>query len=313
MILSEPQKVSFFFLIFLNMTGKTKTKPRRRGRLYYHSQIYKNPFFPKHQSRIKKSKLTHLKPIKISWRLKLAIVIFLLILALIIYFLFYSSYFNIKTIKAEGEGRVSPETIEKLAWRQIKNNFFILWPEKNIFLFRSEKLIQTLNSKYVFSFIKITKKFPRTILVKYKEKEYDLIWQEAKKYFYANSEGNIITEITPEEAAGKSYPLIENQSEALISNRKITAGETYLRYALILAKKLPKYTNLPPVEKYIIDQELNTVKVKFKNGPLVYFNIKNSVDKQIRKLIILKQEKLDLTFFDLSYIDLRYGDSVYYR
>ncbi len=295
------------------MPGKIKTKPRRRGRLYYHSQTYKNPFFSKRQARTKQSKSINLEPIKISWRLKLVGILFLLILAIIIYFLFYSPYFNIKTIQAEGEGRIQPEIIEKLAWQQIENNFFIFWPKKNIFLFRSQKLSQTLNNKYVFSFIKITKKLPNTILIKYKEKEYDLIWQEANKYFYANREGNVIAEITPEEAAEKNYPVIKNRTKALIHNRQITAGESYLQYALLLAKKLPEYINLPPVEKYIIDQELNTVKVKFKNGPLAYFNIKNSADKQIRKLVVLKQEKLGSTFFDLSYIDLRYGDSVYYR
>jgi hypothetical protein len=50
-----------------------------------------------------------------------------------------------------------------------------------------------------------------------------------------------------------------------------------------------------------------------KLGPAVYFNIEEDIDKQINKLIIIKNEKIKKDFNKKTYIDLRYGDRVYYR
>ena len=285
-----------------------RDKYYKKGQLHYRSQTYKNPFFAK-----QRTKINWPQKIQINWRFKLFAVIFFIALFVIIYFIFYSNYFAVKTINIEGDGRIPSSTVENLAWRQIEDNFFIFWPQKNIFLFSKDKLIKTLNTKYAFSFLEITKKPPSTILIKYKEKEYALIWEEKGKYFYADKYGNIISEINAEEASLKNYPIIENQTNFLIQNKKISAGDEYLKYALNLASEIREYDNLPNVEKYIIDHELNTIKLKFKNGPLIYFDIKATTVKQIRKLLVLKNEKIGSAFSGLTYIDLRYGDSVYYR
>ena len=108
------------------MRQETKNKYRRKGKLFYHSRTYENPFFAKQGSKISRTKIIRFQPIQIDWRFKLAIIIFLFIVAAAAYFFFYSNYFTIKTIKAEGEGRIRPEVIEKLAWQQIENNFFNL-------------------------------------------------------------------------------------------------------------------------------------------------------------------------------------------
>jgi hypothetical protein len=48
-------------------------------------------------------------------------------------------------------------------------------------------------------------------------------------------------------------------------------------------------------------------------GPKVYFNIKNDLDKQVKKLAVIKCEKPEAEFKVLEYIDLRYGDRVYFK
>ena len=67
------------------------------------------------------------------------------------------------------------------------------------------------------------------------------------------------------------------------------------------------------LEKLIIDSEVDTIKVKILDGPEIYFNISEVLEKQFKKLIILKNERLKNEFNKKTYIDLRIGDSIYYR
>jgi len=49
------------------------------------------------------------------------------------------------------------------------------------------------------------------------------------------------------------------------------------------------------------------------DGPKIFFNTEEGIDKQINKLLVIKNEKLKDDFNGKEYIDLRYGDRVYYR
>jgi pyruvate/2-oxoglutarate dehydrogenase complex dihydrolipoamide dehydrogenase (E3) component len=57
--------------------------------------------------------------------------------------------------------------------------------------------------------------------------------------------------------------------------------------------------------------EFNTIKVKFRNGPLVFFNTKTDVVSQIDRLVLVKKEKIGDNFSKTNYIDLRYGSRIF--
>jgi hypothetical protein len=50
-----------------------------------------------------------------------------------------------------------------------------------------------------------------------------------------------------------------------------------------------------------------------KGGPFIFFNIKDDIDKQLAKLVLIRDKELMDNFNKKTYIDLRYGDKVYYK
>ncbi|MFH1482541.1 MAG: hypothetical protein ABIE46_03405, partial [Patescibacteria group bacterium] len=62
-----------------------------------------------------------------------------------------------------------------------------------------------------------------------------------------------------------------------------------------------------------IDNEEGTIELKVVSGPIIYFNIKDDLLKQVSKLDVTISQKLKEEFIKKTYIDLRYGDKVYYR
>ena len=56
-----------------------------------------------------------------------------------------------------------------------------------------------------------------------------------------------------------------------------------------------------------------TIKIKLIDGPGIYFNIDENLKQQLDKLLVIKNEKIKDDFLTKQYIDLRFGDSVYFR
>ena len=285
-------------------TKKFKTK----GKLNYASREYDNPYFGR-----QKKKNARIIAFSLSFKTKIIIFSVLVFLTALLGWMFYSNFFTISEILINGQGRIPKISLEKTAREQINESFFKLWPQKNIFIFNSKKLKDRLEKKYVFNALSIQKKLPRTLIINYQEKQYALIWHEDDKYYYADSQGYIITEANPLEIKQKDYPLIENLSNSKIKDIKIAVKQSYLDCAENLFNKFKDYENDFKIERFKIDNDSNVLKVVLNNGPELYFNTIKDTDKQINKLLILKREKLKDDFNNKTYINLGYGDRVYYR
>ncbi len=287
---------------------KNKKSFGRRGLKKYSrsTKNYSNPFFEKKKKRSQRNN----KPV-FSIKIKIIISIFLFCLFFLLWFLFYSNYFAIKTIEGRGAGRIDPRNIEKIAWSQISDSDFILWQQKNIFIFNKKELIKTLNLKFSFNDIIITKKLPDKIIIKFDEKQYSLVWLEKGIYYYIDAHGYVVDRIgdTSEE---KDYPLIQNNTSFFIASNRISIDIKFLDYIFLLIDKIKNYNDLI-IDRFLIDNNSNTLKVQIENGPQLFFDINSDIDKQLNKIITLKNEILKEDFYKKEYIDVRIGDRVYHR
>lgn len=289
---------------------KNNFKPRkssRRKKIRYSTKNYSNPFFQKKRKR--KVRLSN----EVSLKLKLIFFIVLVIGLFLGWLLLYSNYFTVTAITSTGEGKIETSKITDTAWKQIENNMFILWPQKNIFLFNTTLLRESLEKKYSFEYLDIKKKFPNQITINYKEKSHSLIWQNGENYYYADVNGAVISETNLLEIEYKDYPLIKNLAGYRIEENHLNVDSRYLEAAIKLFSELKKHELDFTVDRFILDNEVNTLKVQTLNGPQIYFNINDDLAKQINKLLIVKREKIKDNFNNKTYIDLRIGDSVYYR
>lgn len=289
--------------------SKLRTRKfRKHNTARYGSRDYTNPFF---QQR-KKTRI-NIEPL-FSWKFKLAVALIIVTGLASAWFFLYSPVFRIKNIDISGEGRFVPtDKIRSEVQSQIDNNMFVLWPQKNIFFFNTEKSLANLKTKYSFDQLSINKKLPSTLDVQYQEKQYSIIWQENEKYYYIDNSGSVIGEASPAEITQKDYPIIINFTGININNNQAIIDSKYLVYTNNLFQELKKHSEELKVQHFIVDNEINTVKVALQSGPQIYFNTDENIDKQINKLLIVKREKIQDTFNNKLYIDVRLGDAVYYR
>ena len=281
----------------------------RRGRkkIDYSAKKYSNPFF-----RRKKTRAYSLS-FRFNWRIRL---IFLFILAIIFglaWFFFFSSYFKIKAIEARGGERISARALEDLAWEQTEERRFLLGSQKNINLFNKNELAEYLKEKYSLENITINRDWPDKIIINIQERDYSLIWLEAEKYYFIDNEGYIISEADPIQINQKDYPLIENKGKSKVFEKKVEAKSDDLSYAIKLFNEFKNNYKSFEIDRFIIDDDANTVKLSLINGPQLYFNTTADMNEQISKLIIFIDRKLKDSFKNKNHIDLRFGDRVYYE
>ncbi|MCK5416761.1 hypothetical protein KAI92_05030 [Candidatus Parcubacteria bacterium] len=287
--------------------GEKNREYKKKGKLHYNTKKYSNPFFQNKKK--KRSSNTYNFPTKLRL---LIILLFFLVLG-ISWFLLYSKYFKISEIEINGEGKIPATKVREIAENSINKNFFILYPKRNILIFKNKKLIETLKEKYSFDYLNINKKLPNKLIINYKEKEYVAIWQEFENLYFIDEEGYVVTKASTTDIK-KQYPLLKNNTEFSIIDNKIGIKNDYLKATIKLSALISSYADELKIENYIIDpKEFNSIKIILREGPYLLFDITKNLEHQVDKLMIIKNEKIKDDFFKKEYIDLRTGDHVYFR
>jgi len=266
----------------------------------YQKKNLRNPFFHKRTTG-KKSGLW-------KWLIPPGI----LILGGLVWFFLASSFWKLENITISGLNRVLPEEVENIIWQIADNNYWLGFSGRNIFILDDQLIQEKLIASYNLTDCQVIKKFPRSLLVTGYERPYAFIWQEGKDFFYASRDGYIIKEQEVLEEDKQKYFILENKNTGSLigQDNKINVNSEYLEFAFVLSELINNNDQLT-LEKFIIDWEFNTLKVKFKDGPQVYFNTRDQAKNQLERLLLVKKEKIKDNFSKTEYIDLRYGDKIF--
>jgi len=275
---------------------------RNRKKYIYSIKAYKNPFF--------QNKITSgISRKGLKTKSKLTIFAIFIIILIFIWLLFFSTLFKIQTIEVNGIGDNKVIEIKSIALNLAENRLLV---KNNLLLYDKNKLIKKLNEKYFLDNLEISKKLFHTLVIKLQEKKQIAVWREDEQYYYLDDDGNIINQLDPLYINGSNYPLIENQTLIKIDGRKANIDKETVDYILILFNEFKEEKF--EIERFIIDREINTVKMKILSGPKVYFNTKTSARDQISKLDLIIKDKPGNDLNSIGeYIDLRYANNIYIK
>lgn len=280
-----------------------RNKHKKFRKFDYSRKKLENPFFKREEKISKRSNL----------KIKIIIIIIIIIFCFAFWFFYFSNFYKITEISIEGLNRVPTEEIYALTEEKIRSNKFFIIPQNTLLLFNENKFSKSLKDKYRFEEIIVNKNWPHGLEIKIKEKPFACIWNEDDKYYYTDSDGFILEEINPLDIKNKKYPIIHNKSDKKIADFKIQVEKEYLEHAKYLFEKINNNSLGINIRKFILDNNIDTIKIETEEGTEISFSTKNDLEKQIKKLITIKQEKLKDDFNNKTHIDLRFGDKIYYQ
>lgn len=234
----------------------------------------------------------------------------ILVLGGLFYWLFLSSSFKLEKVQVDFARNFSSADLETMTWDVAHASKFL--PADNLLLFDKNELRRRVEEKYYLNNIKIKTRLPHRLILSFQEQSYGLAWQEDNKFYYINYQGDIIME---KDDAKPDITAIFNRGQAKKEGRRIKIEEKYLTFADKINQGFEDRIKGLNEKEIFIDDDLNTVKVKIKNGPVIKFNTEEAIDRQLIKLEALRREELrdGKMFSSKQYIDLRYGDRVFYQ
>ncbi len=218
----------------------------------------------------------------------------------------------------EGGERIQDYKIYEIVDKQLDKKRLFVFNQSNIFSFSKKQVKNKILEQFLVDDLKINKNLSSTLIISFKEKEPAAVWCENEEYYYIDSKLNIIAKINSLEIDSNSSIILKNiENESQIRKngiiKKVTIGEEYLKASLLLSQKL-KNIQLEITNIFEINDQETTLSLNIQNGPRVHFNIEEDLEKQFNKLKALVQGKIKNEQINkLQYIDLRFGDKIYYK
>lgn len=234
-----------------------------------------------------------------------------IILIGIIWLTLFSPVFIIKDIKVSGAEAGKIDMIKELAWKQTKSHRWFIIPQSRLLTLSKKQLQAEIAQEYIFESIQIKKKLFHTLEIKIIEKKPAAVWFENESYYVVDQTGLVLAkENSPRSELAVLY---NNSAPTIIAKQINTDKQVALTRGIELFKLTQtQFAYLKP-KQISVPAERETIVLILDGGQLIYLTTKQSAQPQLEKLDTLLKTELKNRLPSVDYIDLRFGDKIYYK
>ncbi|MCX6764297.1 MAG: cell division protein FtsQ/DivIB [Candidatus Nealsonbacteria bacterium] len=228
----------------------------------------------------------------------------------IFYLIYFSPFFQIKKIEISGNQKISSDNLKgPIEDKLIKKILF--FNSKSLFLADLKEIEESILKKYPeIEKVNFFKKIPDKLMVLIKERSPVAVLEKDNNYFLIDKSG-IVFEKTEEKQNFLLIKKPEFTQEIKLGNNLIE--EEWMGQILKVEPEF-KNKNLEfriDFAEILNEQRLN---VKTSEGFEVYFDLLGDISQQVLNLSVILKEKISpKELRNLEYIDLRFGNQVYYK
>ena len=263
---------------------------------------------------------------EVPWKFVLIISASLFTVLIISSFFFGSEQFEISTISIRGNETISTETLRANVEDYLSTKSLIFFQSSNKFLFDKSELQNHLEKYYFFEYLEVVIN-KNTIDINLKEKASQLLWKTKDQVFLVDLQGVATREITVSEQqvledenisieGGLINPISlmpifrdMNDIEIAIGEQILTSEEIENMFRF---HEHLKIQSIQVIETQIDRLAGKWMGVKTGLGYRILFDASGDIDGQANHLEVLLRETINNPE-QLDYIDLRFGDHVYFK
>lgn len=292
--------------------------PKLRRKRDFHTKSYKNPLFPSKKEGKMARKI--LKPNRVG--------IVVMVLAILLFFSYLPS-FQIEKIEVLGNKRVTSESIEIKIQDQLEKQRLFIFSQRSIFYFSKRSAAKVVLENELIETVRIKKGYFKTIKVLISEKQSGLAWSSGDKQYYLGLDGVALREIQQEnevlveqgsngsnivrsEIGSGKVPLVYDLSANPVLVGEFTTSEEAVNFILKLFDELAVISDVE-ISHFNIERPFSREVIMItKEGWEARFKITENPVAQARILASILEQKIT-NRSNLEYIDLRFGEKVYYK
>lgn len=237
-------------------------------------------------------------------------ILFSLLFAGLFYFFIFSPFFQIDRIKISGNKRIPNESIINYLNGKLEKNIFFL-KTKSIFLVRPKLLRKEVLKEFpAASEAFLKRRFPSEINVQVTEREAVGNWRSQEECYLIDKEG-ILFEKGEEEQ--KLTIISESPFQNINLGEPIIDGEI-IQGIIDINQELRGGSCKLDITAFSLADGASKLTVRIENNWEIYFNPQKSLQDQLFNLgLVLKEKIPQERLGDLEYVDLRFGNKVYFK
>lgn len=282
-------------------------KYKRRKKIISRKKLLQKSFYSKKRSRADKISSGSTK----FFHRSLSCILLIIFIA-IFYFVFYSTYFDIKNVVLIDNKKITAGQVEQIYDGVAEDRRWILFSGKNIIVFNSPRLEYDLLEEIpMVEKVATEKKYPNILKIKIKEVEPVAIWMTGSKTYYINSEGLVGYEIFNASEEKNTLPLVKDNSGREIAPREKVTSEAIMSFIKTIADDLNERTGLAYDSFVLPSGAAEEVHLKTDQGYNVYFSLHRDALSQLNDLAMVIDSEVKGK--EVDYIDLRIENWVYYK
>jgi len=228
----------------------------------------------------------------------------------------YAPFLRITTVAIVGASTVASTSVQTLAQSELKGRYLFVFAKDNIFLYPQRTIAQHLQAQYPqFKSVDVHAQDFHTIEVVVAERQTAAQWcaslgSAPSACYYMDESGVVFA------------PAFVSTSTPYVSYSGGTAGTLPWQYLkpgqftslAALVGALTQYEPTDPVRQVVVDQS-GDVRAYFKDDFLLMFALSDASGDTFERfrLALTAQPFAGHTLGDFEYLDLRFGDKLYYK
>ncbi len=233
---------------------------------------------------------------------------------------FYIPYLKIQKISIAGNSSLSTEKILIEVSSYLNSKTLFIFPRNNILILPKETISNNLLSQFPrIGEVSLEKNFPDSISVKIRERKQEALFCIDKECAFIDEDG-FVFEKAPYFSGDVYLKFFNEREDVDVGNLVSDSSDRKLSFQLILQeqfKKLIEFKNLVPrenikVSKVVLKKE-EIYEIYTDEKWYILLNEKNDAKISYENLKITLDAKIKENRQKLEYIDLRFGNKVFYK
>ena len=292
----------------------------RGSRKDYQKKTFRNPFL----SRAEQSK----KPRRLRWN-KAAVLGGFIFFIIGLKLISGAEVFQIKKVEVIGNKRLSVSEIEQVVLKQLDERKYWLFEQSSILFFDKSQAKKILEENFLFESLKIKKKYFNKIIVEVEERQSGVAWISGASQHFLDLEGIALraidfsgdvtientgngTDVIRSEISSGRFPVIYDQSNSEVSIGQLVASSDPVNFVIILSKEFEVTADFE-ISHFNVERPFSReVSLVTKEGWEAKFKIDDEPIGQARLLSSVVDQKVS-DRKGLEYIDLRFGEKIFYK